>query len=140
MSANNLSLLRYIVVDDMMVMRKIYKKSLSAIGVAADQISESADGADAWTSIDSSYRNQKPIQFVISDWNMPNMTGIDLLRKLRADERFKALPFLMVTAENSPENIKEALAAGVNNFIAKPFRPDELADRIKSIYQKAMAA
>ena len=132
----DINFLRFLIVDDMMVMRKIYKKSLTSMNVDLEMITEAEDGAKAWEEIESAYASSKPIQFIISDWNMPNMTGIDLLKKIRSDQRFPKLPFLMVTAENNPDNIKEALEAGVDNFIAKPFRPEDLVDRIKSIHSK----
>ena len=80
-------------------------------------------------------RSQK-IEFVISDWNMPNMTGIELLREVRADESLSKTPFLMVTAESLKENVVEAVKAGVDNYIVKPFTAEVLNEKIGKIVAK----
>ncbi len=77
------------------------------------------DGSTAWEIL-----NKDKIDFIISDWNMPKMSGIELLRKVRASEEFADLPFLMVTAEGQQENVIEAVQAGVSNYIVKPFTPE----------------
>ena len=74
--------------------------------------------------------------FVVSDWNMPNMTGIDLLRKVRAEASLKHLPFLMVTAEAKQENVVEAIKAGVSNYIVKPFTVATLQEKISKIFKE----
>ena len=120
---------RILVVDDFATMRRIIKNILRQLGF--NNITEADDGTSAWEVL-----NQDKIDFVISDWNMPNMTGIDLLRKVRASEEFHDLPFLMVTAEAQQENIIEAVQAKVSNYIVKPFTAETLGQKIDKIFDK----
>lgn len=119
--------MRILVVDDFSTMRRIIKNILRQIGLA--NIVEADDGTTAWTTL-----NKDKIDFVISDWNMPHMTGIELLRKVRASEEFSDMPFLMVTAEAQQENILEAVQAGVSNYIVKPFTAEVLKQKIDKIF------
>ena len=123
-----------LLVDDMAVMRKIYKKVLTEMGF--ENFFEADDGIPAWKIIEEQEQKNRPIEFIVSDWNMPGMQGIDLLKKVRGNKQHKDIPFLMVTAENEPNNIKIALQAGVNNFVAKPFKPEDFKNRIISIFNK----
>jgi len=127
---------RFLIVDDMKIMLKIYRKSLLGLGLEGECITDANDGQEAWGELEAAYDTDRSIEFVISDWNMPNLSGLDLLKKMRADERFRELPFLMITAENEAENIKLALSSGVDNFVAKPFKTEDLHDRIKSVIRK----
>jgi two-component system chemotaxis response regulator CheY len=95
-----------------------------------NNIVEAEDGAAALTLM----QNEK-IDFVISDWNMPNMTGLELLKAIRADGNLKATPVLMVTAEALKENIVEAVKAGVNNYVVKPFTAETLKEKIDTIFK-----
>src|SRR6478736_2362286 len=95
---------RVLVVDDMLTMRKLVSKVCKDIGFT--DITEAADGAKAWEAIKSA---NPPIGLVISDWNMPNCTGLDLLKRVRGDSRLKRLPFILVTAESEKAQIVEAL-------------------------------
>ena len=123
-----------LIVDDFSTMRQIVKKSLNSLGFI--NITEAADGQDALTKLESGQFN-----FIISDWNMPNMMGIDLLKAIRSNEKLKALPFLMVTAEANRDNILEAAKAGVSQYIIKPFTVDALEQKITAIFkQKAPPA
>jgi two-component system chemotaxis response regulator CheY len=90
---------------------------------------EADDGTTAWETL-----NKDKIEFIISDGNMPQMTGIDLLRKVRASEEFADLPFLMVTAEAQQENIIEAVQAKVSNYIVKPFTAEVMKQKIDKIF------
>ncbi len=119
--------MRLLVVDDFSTMRRIIKNILRQLGF--NNIEEADDGTTAWEVI-----NKGGIDFVISDWNMPQMTGIDLLRKVRASEEFADMPFLMVTAEAQQENIIEAVQAKVSNYIVKPFTADTLKQKIDKIF------
>jgi two-component system chemotaxis response regulator CheY len=110
-------------------MRQIVKKSLKQLGF--DNITEAVDGADALNKLQS-----EEFKFVISDWNMPNMMGIELLRAIRGDDKLKSLPFLMVTAEAQKDNIIEAAKAGVSQYIIKPFTVDSLEQKIDAIFSK----
>lgn len=117
-----------LLVDDFATMRRIIKNILRQLQF--NNILEADDGTTAWELL-----QRQKVDFIISDWNMPNMTGLELLRKVRGDERFKDLPFLMVTAEAQQENILEAAQAGVSNYVIKPFTPDVLEQKIKKILQ-----
>lgn len=117
-----------LLVDDFATMRRIIKNILRQLNFT--NITEADDGTTAWDIIE-----KQKIDFIISDWNMPQMTGLELLRKVRGDERFKHLPFLMVTAEAQQENILEAAQSGVSNYIIKPFTPEVLEQKIKKILQ-----
>lgn len=118
---------RVLVVDDMMTMRKIVSKACRDAG--ATEVIEAADGALAWTKVMES--EKAPFDMIISDWNMPNATGIDLLKRVRADGRFKHLPFILVTAESEAPQIAEALKAGADNYVVKPFSPAILKTKIE---------
>lgn len=121
--------MRVLVVDDFSTMRRIIKNILRQIGF--NNIVEADDGTTAWETL-----NKDTIHFIISDWNMPKMTGIELLRKVRASEEFQDMPFLMVTAEAQQENIIEAVQAKVSNYIVKPFTPETLGQKIDKIFEK----
>ena len=119
--------MRVLVVDDFSTMRRIIKNILRQLGFT--NVVEADDGTTAWDVL-----NKDKIEFIISDWNMPQMTGIDLLRKVRASEEFGDLPFLMVTAEAQQENIIEAVQAKVSNYIVKPFTAETMKQKIDKIF------
>jgi len=121
--------MRILVVDDFATMRKVIKNLLRQTGY--QNVTEAEDGVVALKEL----RSQK-IDFVISDWNMPNMTGIELLRAVRADSELSSLPFLMVTAESLKDNVLEAVKAGVSNYIVKPFTAEVLSEKIEKIIEK----
>jgi two-component system chemotaxis response regulator CheY len=118
--------MKILVVDDFSTMRRIVKNLLKDIGYT--NLDEAENGSVALAKLKS-----VKFDFVISDWNMPEMSGIDLLKAVRADESLKALPFLMVTAESKQENVVEALQAGVSNYIVKPFTASTLKEKIDKI-------
>lgn len=119
--------MRVLVVDDFSTMRKIVKNILRQLGF--NNIVEADDGSTAWEVL-----NKDNIDFIVSDWNMPTMSGIELLRKVRASEEYADIPFLMVTAEAQQENIIEAVQAKVSNYIVKPFTPETLGQKIDKIF------
>ncbi|WP_415716661.1 chemotaxis response regulator CheY [Maridesulfovibrio sp.] len=121
--------MKVLVVDDFATMRRIIKNILRQIGFT--NIVEADDGTTAWETLNK----DDSIQFIVSDWNMPQMTGIELLRKVRSSEEFADIPFLMVTAEAQQENIIEAVQAKVSNYIVKPFTPDTLGQKINKIFE-----
>jgi two-component system, chemotaxis family, chemotaxis protein CheY len=124
--------MKILVVDDMSTMRKIIKNMLTQIGFT--NISEADDGAPAWEMIKQGLENNQPFEFVVSDWNMPQMTGLQLLQNVRANDKLKSLPFLMVTAEAEQSNVVIAVKAGVSNFIVKPFSAAVLKEKIEKIF------
>jgi len=119
--------MRVLVVDDFSTMRKIIKNILRQLGFT--NMVEADDGSTAWEVL-----NKDNIDFIVSDWNMPIMSGIELLRKVRASEEYADIPFLMVTAEAQQENIIEAVQAKVSNYIVKPFTPETLGQKIDKIF------
>ncbi len=125
---------KFLVIDDFATMRKIIKKVLSELGYT--NIQEADDGATAWPIIQEAHSKNEPFGFVISDWNMPQMQGIDLLKHCRADARFEALPFMLVTAESEQKQILEAAKAGVSNYVVKPFNSVTLKQKLEQVYAK----
>lgn len=125
---------RILVVDDMMTMRKIVMKNLRELGFT--DIQEAADGNLANEIVKKS---QPPIQLIISDWNMPNCSGLEFLKKLRSEPGTAKVAFLMLTAEAEAHQVKEAVVAGVTNYIIKPFTPDILKQKLEQAYKKVAA-
>lgn len=117
-----------LVVDDFATMRRIVKNILKQLGY--ENILEADDGASALEVL-----KREKIQFIISDWNMPQMSGIELLKTVRATEAWKDLPFLMVTAEGQKEDVIEAVKNRVDNYIIKPFTPETLMEKINKIFE-----
>jgi len=126
--------MRVLVVDDMVTMRKIIKTQLTKLGYT--DITESDDGKNAVEAIKSAAASNSNFDLIISDWNMPNMSGIDLLKAIRSTPELAKTPFIMVTAEAEQKNIIEAIKQGVSNYIVKPFTPDTLQEKIKKALEK----
>jgi two-component system chemotaxis response regulator CheY len=124
--------IKTLVVDDMPVLRKLMTRMLRELGLTNVETAE--DGQSAWGMIQNSLKNEKPYEFIISDWNMPNMTGLDLLKVVRRTPGMEKVPFLMITAENEKDNVVNAVSAGVSNFIIKPFSPQILKEKIDRIF------
>ena len=120
--------MKILVVDDFSTMRRIVRNLLKELGFA--YVSEAEDGVDALNKL----RGEGNFEFVVSDWNMPNMTGIELLRNIRADAALKHLPVLMVTAEAKRENIIEAAQAGASGYVVKPFTASTLDEKLKKVF------
>ena len=118
--------IKILVVDDFPTQRKLIKRLLLDLGF--ENVKEAVDGADALEKL-----HAEEFECIICDWNMPKMTGIDLLRAIRADEKLSRMPFLMVTAEAKRENIIAAARAGVSNYIAKPFTVEALQEKMQDI-------
>jgi len=119
--------MKFLVVDDFSTMRRIVRNLLKELGFV--NVQEAEDGVDALNKLRGG-----DFDFVVSDWNMPNMTGIDLLRAIRADATLKHLPVLMVTAEAKRENIIEAAQAGASGYVVKPFTAGTLDEKLKKIF------
>ena len=124
--------MKILVVDDMATMRKIIKNMLGQIGFT--NISEADDGSTGWVKIEEAIEAGDPYEFIVSDWNMPQMSGLDLLKKMREIDSLKDLPFLMITAEAEQGNVVIAVKAGVSNFIVKPFSAQVLKEKIDKIF------
>jgi len=125
--------MRILIVDDFSTMRRIIKNLLNDLGYI--NTAEADDGSTALTAL-----AQGSFDFVVTDWNMPGMTGIELLKAIRADDRFKTLPVLMVTAEAKREQIIEAAQNGVNGYIIKPFTAQTLEEKLGKIFERLGAA
>lgn len=123
--------MRFLVVDDSATMRRIVVNSLQRIGYS--DVVEAGDGREALDKLDAS------IGFIITDWNMPNMGGVELAQEVRAREGFKHLPILMVTARSVREDIMTALESGLNYYIVKPFTPQVLKEKIDALLTGAGA-
>ncbi len=121
--------MKILVVDDFSTMRRITKNILKQIGF--ENIEEAEDGAQAYAKL-----KMGGFGFVISDWNMPNMDGLDLLKAVRADPALKNIPFLMVTAEAEKDKVIEAIRSGVNNYVVKPFTAEVLKEKMDRIFEK----
>ena len=122
--------LKFLVADDFSTMRRIVRNLLKELGF--QNVDEAEDGVVALSKLRGSQ-----FDFVVVDWNMPNLTGIDLLKEIRADDNLKHLPVLMVTAEAKKENIVSAAQAGANGYIVKPFTAVTLEEKLNKIFQKA---
>jgi two-component system chemotaxis response regulator CheY len=121
--------LKILIVDDFSTMRRIVRNLLKELGFT--NADEAEDGVVALQKLKSG-----SFQFVVSDWNMPNMTGIELLRAIRADAELKHLPVLMVTAEAKKENIIEAAQAGASGYVVKPFTAATLEEKLNKVFEK----
>lgn len=117
---------RVLIVDDSNVMRKIIKNALNQLGFS-DYV-EAADGHAAMKEI-----GEDPVDLIISDWNMPKMTGLEFLKNVRGHGNLKDIPFLMVTSEGDEAKILEAVEAGVSQYIVKPFNANQLQKKVKEI-------
>ncbi len=124
--------MKILIVDDFSTMRRIIKNLLRNLGF--NNTREADDGNTALPMLKNG-----DIDFLVTDWNMPGMTGIDLLKAVRADEKLAALPVLMVTAESNREQIIEAAQAGVNGYIVKPFAAVTLKEKIDKIFENVEA-
>jgi two-component system chemotaxis response regulator CheY len=120
--------MKILVVDDMVTMRRIVKNILKQLGFG--NVDEAENGQEALQKL-----RADTFGFVVSDWNMPVMTGIDMLRAIRADEKLKAIPVLMVTAEAQQSNLIEAVQAGVSNYIVKPFTAETMQEKLGKIFK-----
>ncbi|MCL6620828.1 MAG: response regulator [Syntrophobacterales bacterium] len=125
--------IKVLVADDFATMRKIVRNILKQIGF--EDIVEAEDGTTALQIL----KNEK-IGLVVTDWNMPNMSGLELLQHIRKNPDTAKVPVLMVTAEGLKENVLEAVKAGVNNYVVKPFTAEVLQEKIEAIFRKLAAA
>ncbi len=125
--------MKFLVVDDFSTMRRIIKNLLFDLGYT--NVTEADDGATALPVLQAG-----GIDFLITDWNMPGMPGLDLLKAVRADEKLKGMPVLMLTAEAKREQIVEAAQAGVNGYVIKPFTAITLKEKIDKILESRAAA
>ncbi len=119
--------MKFLVVDDSVTMRRIVMNSLKGIGYS--DFLQAGDGKEAMDVLNA----DDSVEFVITDWNMPNMSGLELVKSIRAHAIYSSVPILMVTTRGVKEDIMEALAAKVNNYVIKPFTPQILKEKIEQI-------
>ncbi|MBW1721251.1 MAG: chemotaxis response regulator CheY [Deltaproteobacteria bacterium] len=119
--------MKVLVVDDFATMRRIVKGVLKQLGFS--DIVEAEDGNIALEEL-----KKEKFGLIVSDWNMPNMTGLDLLKAVRGDANLKDIPFIMVTAEGQKENVVEAVKSGVSNYIVKPFTPETFSEKLQKVF------
>jgi two-component system chemotaxis response regulator CheY len=124
--------MKFLIIDDSATMRRIVVNSLQRIGVT--DVVEASDGREALNKFDSS------VGFIITDWNMPNMAGVDFARAIRARDDGKTVPILMMTTRSLREDIITALESGVNNYVVKPFTPQVLKEKIDALLTAGAAA
>ena len=125
--------IKILIVDDMMTMRKLVRKSLTTMGYSIFE--EADDGQKAWAKL----IEHSDVSLIVSDWNMPNCSGLDFLKRVRSDSRFKNIPFILLTAEGDVSQVTEAVAAGVDNYVLKPFTPESLREKLEQTYKKRSA-
>ncbi len=118
--------IKVLIVDDFATMRRILKNILKQLGFK--NLLEADDGTTAYDVLES-----QDVDLIISDWNMPKMTGLELLKKVRASEKYSKTPFLMVTAEAQKQNVIEAVQAGVSNYVVKPFTAEAISEKLEKI-------
>lgn len=119
--------MKVLVVDDFATMRRIVKNVLKQIGFT--NISEADDGKTALKAL----KGEK-FDLILCDWNMPEMTGLEVLKQMKSDDALKDIPFVMVTAEAQKDNIIEAVKAGVNSYIVKPFTAETIGEKLKKMF------
>jgi len=122
--------MKFLVVDDSPTMRRIVINALKQFGY--DNVVEAGDGIEALDVL----KKESNVEFIITDWNMPNMTGLELTQTVRASTEFANLPILMVTTRGLKQDIVDALKARVNNYVVKPFTPQVLKEKIDAILNK----
>ena len=119
--------MKLLIVDDSSTMRRIIKNTLARLNYK--DVAEGEDGLAAWEYLD----DHPDVEMLITDWNMPNMNGLELVKKVRSDPRFEELPIIMVTTEGGKAEVITALKAGVNNYIVKPFTPQVLKEKLGAV-------
>lgn len=119
--------MRFLVVDDSSTMRRIIKNTLGRLGYK--DILEAEDGAVAWDIMEKN----PEIDVLVTDWNMPEMNGLELVKKVRSNDEYEDMPIIMVTTEGGKTEVITALKAGVNNYIIKPFTPQVLKEKLEAV-------
>ena len=115
----------------MQLMRKLVIQQLKVIGVK--DITEAKDGVEAWAALEGA-ASSEPFQYVICDWNMPNLNGVELLKKCRTHEIYKNIAFLLVTADSEQDQVITAQDAGIDGYLAKPFSPEKFKTELTKVF------
>ncbi len=125
---------RILVIDDMPSIRELVKNHLKGMGYR--NISEASDGEEGLQHIILQNSANMPVQLVISDWNMPKMAGLELLKQVRSTQAFVNLPFVLLTSESERDQVTEAVLAGVSQYVIKPFSAKIFEDKLRTVWQK----
>ena len=126
--------IRILIVDDMLTIRQMVSAELQRLGFS--KVREANDGHIAYDLVRTENDKKTPFDLIISDWNMPNLTGIELLKRVRGDASTKATPFILLTSEGEREQVTEAILAGVSQYIVKPFAAKTLLDKLEAAWTK----
>lgn len=130
--------LKILLVDDFEMIRSLLKQALKQLGYT--DLTEAVDGMDALEKINKACDSGQPFDLVFLDWNMPKMTGIEVVQKCKSEDKYKNLPFIMITAEREQKSVVTALKAGVSDYVIKPFSPRQLSSKIERILTATNAA
>jgi len=122
--------IRILIVDDFVMIRSLLKTSLANLGLR--NVYEARDGFEAHDKIVTAFKDKNPYHIVFLDWNMPNMNGLELLQKCRAQSEFNSLDFIMMSAEQEAKKVLQALDAGATDFIIKPFTSEDLVKKVEA--------
>jgi two-component system chemotaxis response regulator CheY len=125
---------RILVIDDMPSIRELVKGQLKTMGFK--HIYEAEDGEAGWEALGRHFKAGEPIGLVVSDWNMPKLKGLELLKRVRASSEFKDLPFVLLTSEAEREQVTEAVLSGVSQYVVKPFSSKTFEDKLKTVWDK----
>lgn len=123
--------MRILIVDDSSTMRRIIGNVVMQLGFAKDDFAEAEDGVKAWKMLEESQYD-----IILTDWNMPNMNGLDLVKKIRSGGNHQKVPIIMITTEGGKSEVITALKAGVNNYIVKPFSAEILKEKLDGVLKK----
>lgn len=123
--------MRILIVDDSRIMRNIVKNTLVALRYPGDIFLEAANGEEAFAVLE-----KEEITLLLLDWNMPALSGLDLVKRLRTIDKYKALPIIMVTSEAAKYNVIEAIKAGVNDYLIKPVTEKNLEEKLRRVFER----
>ena len=123
-----------LLVDDAVFIRNFVIIALKTAGIT--NVKEAPDGQQAWAILQNHHADGKAFDLIISDWHMPNMDGLELLKHVRGSKAFQSTPFLMLTSDVSADNVRSAVKAGVSDYLAKPFRHDPLIQKVQHLLQE----
>lgn len=119
---------KFLVVDDSSTMRRIVTNTLARLNYK--EVVQAEDGLDAWNKL----QQMDTVSAILTDWNMPNMNGLEFVKKVRADKKYEDVPIVMITTEGGKTEVITALKAGVNNYVVKPFTPQVLKDKLSDLF------
>lgn len=127
---------KILIVDDTALMRRMMRDLFIEMGYKA--LTDANDGAAAWKEYSQAAADGNPFELIISDWNMPKLSGLEFLKLVRDSAGGKTVPFLMLTAESEKDKVVEAIKAGVTGYITKPFTPDTVKQKVKAAYETSL--